>query len=445
MAMRLRMCACAAAMATAILGGAGVAQAATCDPLTTKPVFDQPVPSPEDVLGKPLGLKQLSVDDVYKYMQALDAASPRIVTGVYGTSVNGTPLRYALVSDPSNLTPTALSQMSTDAKALRNPLLSDSQAHTIEARLPAILSVGANVHGNEPSGTEATLKTMYELAGRSDCAATQVLDNAVSLLIPTQNPDGRTAGTRRNAYWFDLNRDDWARTQPETDSRIELFRKYPPLLFADEHENGTSQYFFPPNTDPVYHEVPDTSVDWIDNLYGAAMAKAFQSLGYPYYTGQESGYDYFAPEYGDTVVSDGFLGAGMTFEKGSNDAYRVRVRQQWVTQWVSLAQGATHAAELVSGWHDSYVEAYQEGVDGTLEPNVLENPANPLYQQVPDRLVRNYFLQDSPGSHRALMILVRRLQRMDVAVYRLTAPLTVTDIKPYGRPEESTALPAGPI
>ena len=108
--MRLRMCACAAAMVTAILGGAGVAQAATCDPLTTKPVFDQPVPSAEDVLGKPLGLKQLSVADVYKYMQALDDASPRIVTGVYGTSVNGTPLRYALVSDPSNLTPSALAR-----------------------------------------------------------------------------------------------------------------------------------------------------------------------------------------------------------------------------------------------------------------------------------------------------------------------------------------------
>ena len=36
---------------------------------------------------------------------------------------------------------------------------------------------------------------MYELAARSDCAATQVLDNAVSLLIPTQNPDGRTSAS----------------------------------------------------------------------------------------------------------------------------------------------------------------------------------------------------------------------------------------------------------
>ncbi len=443
--MRLRIGACLATAMALALGGAGVARAATCDPLTTKPKFDQPVPTAKDILGKQLGKSKLSVDEVYKYMLALDAASPRIVTGVYGTSVRGVPLRYALVSNPANLSNTALANLSSDAKALRDPLLPTAQADAIEARLPAILSVGANVHGNEPSGTEAVLRTMYNLAGRSDCAATQVLDNAVSLLIPTQNPDARTSGFRRNAYWFDLNRDDWARTQPETDSRIELFRKYPPLLFADEHENGSTSYFFPPNTDPVYHEGPDTSVDWMDNLYGPAMAKAFTDLGYRYYTGQESGYDYFAPEYGDTVVSDGFLGAGMTFEKGSYDPYRLKVRQQWVTQWVSLAQGATHRAQLVSGWHDSYVEAYQEGVDGLLEPNVLENPATPLYQQVPDRLVRSYYLRDEPGSHRALMILVRRLQRMDVAVYRLTAPVTVSDFKPYGRAEQSTTMPAGTI
>ena len=292
------------------------------------------------------------------------------------------------------------------------------------------------MHGNEPSGTEATLRTMYELAGRSDCAATQVLDNSVSLLIPTQNPDGRTAGTRRNAYWFDLNRDDWARTQPETDSRIELFRKYPPLLFADEHENGTSQYFFPPNTDPVYHEVPDTSVDWIDNLYGAAMAQAFQSLGYRYYTGQQSGYDYFAPEYGDTVVSDGFLGAGMTFEKGSNDLYR-REGAPAVGDPVGVARPGRDARRR--SWCPAGTtptsRPTRRARTGCSSRTCSRTRPTPLYQQVPDRLVRSYFLRDEPGSHRALMILVRRLQRMDVAVYRLTAPVTVSDFKPYGRPE----------
>ena len=38
---------------------------------------------------------------------------------------------------------------------------------------------------------------------------------------------------------------------------------------------------------------------------------------------------------------------------------------------------------------------------------------------------------------------MRRLQRMDVEVRRLTAPLAVPDYTPYGRAARSTTLPAG--
>ena len=191
--------------------------------------------------------------------------------------------------------------------------------------------------------------------------------------------------------------------------------------------------------------MPATSLRWIDHLYGDALAAAFTSKGYRYYTGNESGYDYFAPEYGDTVVSDGFLGAGMTFEKGSYDPYRLKTLQHWITQWVTLAQGATHRTRLIRGWHEQYVEAYEQGTAGLLERNWLEDPSTPLYQQVPDRRVRHYFLRDEPGSHRALQIVIRSLQRMDVDVYRLTAPLEVADFKPYGRAEQRTSLPAGTV
>jgi len=440
MGRRLWLTAVVAAAAFMAMGG-GVARAAICDPLDTKPIYDQPVPTETQVLGHKL--THLKVDQIYAYMQAVDDASDRVVTGTYGTSWNGAPLRYALVSDPKNLSPFALNALSHDAQRLRDPRLPEDAALKIEARIPAILSIGANVHGNEPSGSEATLRTLYELAARSDCAATQVLDNAVVLLIPTQNPDGRTLNRRRNAYFFDLNRDDWARTQPETDARIELFRKYPPLLFADEHENGTSSYFFPPTSDPVYHEVPDNTLAWVDHLYGPALADAFTRKGFGYYTGTTAPYDFLAPEYGDTVVSDGFLGAGMTFEKGYRDGYPVRVRQHWVSQWVALAAGATRRASLVTEWHDGYVEAYHQGQQGVLQPNFLENPALTLYQQVPDRLVRNYFLLNDPSKQRDLHILVRRLQRMDVDVYQLTKPLFVPDLHPYGGTDEAVTLPAG--
>ena len=71
------------------------------------------------------------------------------------------------------------------------------------------------------------------------------------VILPTQNPDGREADTRRNDYGFDMNRDGFARTQPEIDGRTELLRRYPPLLFADSHEIGYYRsYFFPPERRP---------------------------------------------------------------------------------------------------------------------------------------------------------------------------------------------------
>jgi hypothetical protein len=46
--------------------------------------------------------------------------------------------------------------------------------------------------------------------------------------------------------------------------------------------------------------------------------------------------------------------------------------------------------------------------------------------------VRHYFLRaDDPAKASEAQALVRRLQRMDVKVYRLTAPLAVPDFKPY--------------
>jgi hypothetical protein len=418
---------------------------AACDPLTTTPVYAHDIPTVKEVTGIRLGAHKLSYAEMSAYIAAVDAASPRVVSGTYGTTWRGRKLRYVLVSRPENLAAPALSAISHDAQALRNPQLDPGEAAAIEARLPAILGVGASVHGNEPSGTDATLRTLYELASRDDCAATQVLDNALVLLTPMQNPDGHEANFRRNAYWFDLNRDDWARTQPETDGRIELFRRFPPLLFDDEHENGSSSYFFPPTTDPVYHEVPDSALHWIDDIYGPALAQAFAHMGFSYYTGSESGYDFFAPEYGDTVVADGFLGAGMTFEKGYRDTYSVRVRQHWVSQWVSLAAGATRRQTMLEQWHAGYVRASQEGEAGTLEPNVLEDQSHPLYQQVPDIRVRSYFLLDQPNTHRELMQLVRRLQRMDVRVYRTDAAVQVPDFRAYGRDPEAATIPAGSV
>jgi hypothetical protein len=86
------------------------------------------------------------------------------------------------------------------------------------------------------------------------------------------------------------------------------------------------------------------------------------------------------------------------------------------------------------------VDALRQGRDGKLEPNQVYNPGNQVITQVPDRLVRHYFLSDAKPEARTI---VRRLQRMGVTVSRLTRPLVVPDFKPYGRPQTPATLPAG--
>jgi zinc carboxypeptidase len=421
--------------------GAALAAPATCDPIRTTPHFRGQVPTPESVLGYSIGSREASAADIVKYVAAVDAASSRVTSGQFATSWEGRPLSYAIVGRQENVTPIGLGTVRANTAAIRDPSTSAAQARRLAASSPAILWLAGNVHGNEESGADADLKILYELADRDDCAAQQILDNAVVVIAPTQNPDGREAATRRNHYSFDLNRDWFARTQPETDGKLELLRQYPPALFIDAHEMGGQHYFFPPNKDPIYHEVPDQVIDWQDDLYGPAIQAEFDREHIQYFN--DDLYDFFALIYGDTVPSVGFGGNGMTFEKYNAALIDERTHEHYVSQWVSLSTGALHRETILRELHQEYVDAYNQGVNGQLEPNFVNDKGSRLLFQVPAGAVRHYFLLDDPAKRPELQSLVRRLQRMDVSVYRLTAPLSVPDFRPYGRSARSMTLPVG--
>ena len=428
---------------SAVVGpfGASAVAATSCDPIQTAPHFRGEVPSPEQVLGFPIGSRESSAADIENYVAAVDAASPRVISGQFATSWEGRPLKYAIVGRPENVTPAGLAAVRASTAALRDPSTSADEAGRLAASSPAILWLAGNVHGGEESGADADLRILYELADRDDCAAQQILDNAVVVIAPTQNPDGREAETRRNHYDFDLNRDWFARTQPETDGKLELLRQYPPALFIDAHEMGGQHYFFPPNKDPIYHEVADTVIDWQDDLYGPAIQAEFDRQHIQYFN--DDLYDFFALVYGDTVPSVGFGGNGMTFEKYSAAPIAQRTHEHYVSQWVSLSTGALNREAILRAWHQEYVDAYMQGVNGQLEPNFVNDRGSRLLFQVPTDPVRHYFLLDDPAKQAELQALVRRLQRMDVSVYRLSEPLTVPDFKPYGRSSRAVTLPEG--
>ncbi len=395
------------------------------------------MPTAKSVLGFDLGQREVTTAESDRYLRAIDAASPLVAGSVLGTSHQGRPLSYAVVG-----TPARVAAAKAAATTLRDPATSPAQARATAASAPAILWVAGNVHGGEESGTDASLRVLYELAARTDCAAAQIRDNAVVAILPTQNPDGRELDTRRNAYGFDMNRDWFARTQPETDGKLEALRQYPPVLFIDAHEMGSKDYFFPPNADPIYHEITDESVSWINDTYGAAMQQEFDRQKIPYFN--YAVYDMFYMGYGDTVPTTGFLGAGMTFEKSSYDGIGKRLYEQYVAIWTSLSAAATSKASILEGWAASFREALRQGTAGELEENEVVQPENTVQNEVPDLTIRHYFLRaDDPAKSAEVQALVRRLQRMDVQVRRLTAPLVVPDYTPYAGSPASTTLPVG--
>ena len=429
-------------LAVAAVQPVTVAAQTACDPFGTTPAYLPSVPTATDVLGFPLGSQEVTSAESDAYLDAVDEASDRVVIGTAATSWEGRPLRYAIVGDPATVTPEGLAAVQDAIAALRDPSTTPEDAAELAVETPAILWIAGNVHGGEESGTDASLQVLYDLAARTDCAATQILDDAVVVIMPTQNPDGREAETRRNSYDFDLNRDWFARTQPETDGKLEVIREYPPVLFIDAHEMGAKTYFFPPNADPIYHEITEGSVGWINDLYSPAIAAQFQAERIKYFN--EATYDLFYMGYGDTVPTTGFTAAGMTFEKHNGDPISQRTHEQYVAMWASVSAGALQKDGILTTWHAEHVQAYEEGVAGILQPNQVYNPKSSVQLEVPTYPVRNYFIRtDDPDSSLQADALVRRLQRMDVEVYELTEPLTVADFHPYGRAAVPTELPAG--
>nr|WP_243709564.1 M14 family zinc carboxypeptidase [Micromonospora sp. 15K316] len=410
------------------------------------------VPSPERALGFPLGLGQerpVTTDEIGTYLHAVDTASDRVVTGVLGTSALGQPLPYAVVSNERHVRPAALRRIADDIRELRDPRRTTRrEAAETAADSPAIVWVAGNVHGGEKSGADAALKTLYELAAGLSCAVAERNDNLVTIIVPTQNPDGRDANRRQNEFGFDLNRDWFARTQQETDSKLELMRRYPPQVFVDAHEMGGSQYFFPPNADPIHHEISGEAVDWINRIgeankagfgYNGACTETVTTECYFNY----ARYDLFFMGYGDTVPATGFGAAGMTFEKGSASAVADRVQQQFHTQWSTLGWAAANRHEVLTDYYRIWTDALAQGRAGTLEPNEVVQPTNEVQFPVPDLKIRSYFLL--PDRQLAdVRQLVERLRRMDVEVYEVQQATRVPNARIFGgRSARNLTVPKG--
>jgi Zinc carboxypeptidase len=102
-----------------------------------------------------------------------------------------------------------------------------------DVKVPLFIQGG--IHGNEYEGVDAAMQVIERLALTpygTDPEVDQILDQAIIVFNPVQNPDGRIAGTRANGNGFDLNRDFLTQSQPEVQSAVALIQEWlsPELL-----------------------------------------------------------------------------------------------------------------------------------------------------------------------------------------------------------------------
>jgi hypothetical protein len=370
---------------------------AACPPTPAPPPIDRPA----------------SAARIDAYVRAVARASPVVTAGLAGRSVDGRPLRYAVVTA---LPATRLHGDLSRLRAIRAGVAHDA------GDAPAVVWVAGSVHGNEPSGGDADLRLLRELARQCD---DPMLRHVVVVVMPVQNPDGHEARTRYNANGFDLNRDWLADTQPETQARLQTLLAMPPLVYADQHEQAGSAFFFPPYAAPLFHELPSAALAAERNVLAPALRAAFDGRGYQSTSGAD--FDLLYPGYGDSATTLLFGAAGMTLEAGAASSYAKRVHEHLLAARTIITAVDRHRAALLRGWAQSFMQAERQGARGDL-------------QRRPDSRVYGYALEAGEAADS----LVRLLLREGVHVRRLSTPASVAAFRPYGsRTSAAATLPAG--
>ena len=350
--------------------------------------YNKNIPTPASVIGHEVGEWHVTHDKLVQYMQTLAAASDRISIEDRGSTFEGRPLLMLTITSTQN---------HSNLESIRQTHIASTESNSVDTNnMPIVVYQGFSIHGNEPSGSNASLLVAYYLAAAESSDVKALLEKTVILFDPSLNPDGlqRFAywantnksenlnsdpndreysevwpGGRTNHYWFDMNR-DWLPVQlPESRVRIASYHKWLPNILTDHHEMGTNATFFfqpgiPSRTHPL---TPKLNQELTKNI-GNFHAKALDKIGSLYYT--EESYDDFYYGKGSTFP-DINGGIGILFEQASSRGhiqeskngiltFPFTIRNQFTAALSTLEAAMSMRKEILQYQHNFYKNARKE-------------------------------------------------------------------------------------
>jgi hypothetical protein len=250
---------------------------------------------------------------VLEYFQHLAKQTDRVRFEEIGKTTMGNSYALVTISSAANLK--RFDRLVAINRRLADPRgLSDAEAAALATEGRPFYLLYATIHSTEVGNGQAILLIGHKLATETSPAVREMLENAVVLLVPSQNPDGqhlvidhwyKTKGTRLGRVYPDLyhkyaghddNRDWFMFTQKETRYMVERVQNhYKPAITHDMHQQGAggSRIFVPPFQDPFDANIHPILALEQSNV-GQAMATALIAEGKEGVASIE-GYDQWTP------------------------------------------------------------------------------------------------------------------------------------------------------
>ena len=376
--------------------------------------YDPAIPTVKKTIGFEIGERIASHANLMKYFEALAVAQPNRVRLVeYAKTWEGRKLIVAMVGSEANMK--RLPEIQAGIKKLADPRkTNDAEAARLIGNLPAVVMLAYGVHGNEISSPDAAMMTAYHLlASKNDKGIDSILANTIVMFDPIQNPDGRERfihnfeiaegleasanpmaaehaepwpGGRTNHYMFDMNRDWFAMTQPETRGRIKTLLDWYPLVFVDLHEmGGDSTYYFTPEAVPYNPHIVKNQREMLI-AFGKNDAKYFDQFGFRYFTREV--YDAFYPGYGASwpiyyggiaMTYENASSRGLLWEKtdGTVFSFAQSVQKHFVAGVATCETSAQNRKSLLENFYSYRKTAIEEGKTEASKEYVLLRKGDP--------------------------------------------------------------------